>query len=145
MWKYVNSDEMYSNYLSDNNELYHYGVLGMKWGVRRAFYKAYSPEHLKRSAEGVKKDISKLEAKSLAKKQKFAKLQLKASKQMDKGDMTKAGKYFKKASKAMKISNKREKTILHNKKLLRLYEKRLSELDSNTINDSKNKLNNAMK
>lgn len=145
MWKYTPTNEMYSNYLSNDNELYHYGVLGMKWGFRRAFYKSFSADHLRRSAKSIKKDINKLEAKSLAKKQKFAKLQLKASKQMSKGNMTKAGKYFKKASKAMKISNKREKTILHNKKLLQLYEKRLTELNSNTINNGKNKVNNAIK
>lgn len=31
MWQYQNTDNMYIGRFSDNNELYHYGILGMKW------------------------------------------------------------------------------------------------------------------
>lgn len=107
MWQY--------NYMN-SDELYHYGVLGMKWGVRRATYKAYSSNHLKRSRAKIEKDLVKLKKKKL-------KADEKAAKNMMKGKTEKAGK-------KMKKSYKRGKTILHNEKLLTLYDKRITELDS---------------
>lgn len=46
-----------------NNELYHYGVRGMKWGVRRARGHAGPGRYLtrKRQLEGDKKDLNYLE------------------------------------------------------------------------------------
>jgi len=124
MWEWKNEDQAY-------DELYHYGILGMKWGVRRAFYKTYSKEGLKRSAKHIQNDIIKLQSKAMKQRSKFARYTAKAGKQMSKGNMEKSGKMFSKSSKAMKRANKREKTILHNKKLLKLYRKRLSEIDPN--------------
>ena len=37
MWQYQNTDNMYIGIFQDNNELYHYGVLGMKWGHRKSY------------------------------------------------------------------------------------------------------------
>lgn len=100
-------------YANDNNsdDLQHYGILGMRWGRRRLFYKTYSAKGLQKSGKRVKKDIYKAKIKK-------ARLDKKAAKYMAKGD-------YKKASKYMKKSYKREKNSLHNEKLLALYKKRL--------------------
>lgn len=77
------------------NELYHYGVIGMKWGVRRA--------------RGKSESIAKLRKKALNYDQKAAKLSKKSEKIHATEDLgkrqrvvTKAGKYRVKAAKAEK-------------------------------------------
>ena len=105
--------------MDEEEYLAHYGVQGMKWGIRRATYRARSADGLRRSKKNVENDLLKLEKKKLKADKKSAKL-------MSKGKIEKAGKYMKK-------SYKRDKTIFHNKKLLKLYDKRISELESKPI------------
>lgn len=84
MWQYTNSDE-----------LYHYGVIGMKWGVRRAARKARSNERLAKKAQ--KYDIKS--DKALRKSEKLhAKYDLETSNKAAK----KAANYSIKATKLQK-------------------------------------------
>ena len=39
---------LYNGTFVDENELYHYGVPGMRWGVRRALSKSASNERLRK-------------------------------------------------------------------------------------------------
>ena len=88
MWQYTNSDE-----------LYHYGVIGMKWGVRRAARKNRANSRLEKKA--LKYDIKS--AKALRKSEKLhAKYDLETSNKAAK----KAANYSIKAAKALKKANK---------------------------------------
>lgn len=44
MWTYNHTDEMYVGRCENSNYLAHYGVPGMKWGVRRSVYKSMTSE-----------------------------------------------------------------------------------------------------
>ena len=130
---------------TQNDELKHYGVLGMKWGVRRATYGLRSAGSLKRSRKRIEKDIIKLEKKANKKRFEAAKYQTKSAKNMSKGDFDKGSKYMKKSAKANKIAAKRDNTALHNKKLINMYDKRISELDKKKVNNGKSYVENVTK
>ena len=83
-------------YYETNDELYHYGVLGMKWGVHRATYKSGRNQKLERKA--AKQD------------KKAADLYRKAEKAHAKYDLGKANKA---AAKAGKYAKKAAKTCLY--------------------------------
>lgn len=85
-----------TNYiLTSNGELYHYGVAGMKWGVRKASYKSSANERLSRKA-------LKYDKKSAV----YTKRSEKAHNKYDLEDSNKAAikaaKYTKKAAKVRK-------------------------------------------
>ena len=129
MWRYKSTDEMYVEpFYSSDDELYHYGILGMKWGVRRSLYKFRSAKSLKKSASKIENDIAELKKKAMKKQKRYTRFFKKGSKQLYRGRIRLAGR-------------KREKTIYHNKQLLKLYNQRIQELNKQTVNKGRAAVN----
>lgn len=113
-----------------NEELYHYGVLGMKWGVRRASRKAASNERLRQKA--LKYDIKSDKANKKSEK-------LHMDKDLGRANRaaTKAAKYSIKSEKlqkrALKATNELSRTSLERRAAKADFKSATKRLEANKL------------
>ena len=119
-----------------NDELMHYGVPGMRWGVRRAkkaYAKAYQQGNTNKMAKldsKLQKNAVKADRKVTKLQKKLPKLQQKVDKHIQKTDI-KAAKLERKAT---KLENKAYKRFMSSKKAQkRLYESNKLQAKSNAL------------
>ena len=106
------------------NELYHYGVLGMKWGVRRGNYaKAYG--------KGVKK-LRRLSKKADKYRLKSDKKAAKAAKLYYRGRKTEKAKKL--DTKARKLNYKSTERIMKGRKFYKKMEKTFKDIPTSKLN-----------
>lgn len=124
------------------SELYHYGVLGMRWGVRRSVAKSNAQSRL--SARAIKYD-----KKAAAYTKKSEKIHAKEDLQSSNKASVKAAKYAKKSAvlnkKALKTDNNFTRSMLEKKSAKLDYKSAKQELKGNRISKTKGYSAKAMK
>lgn len=140
--RYILTDNGNFYLVPSDSELYHYGVVGMKWGVRRAARKMAKNEKLANKALLLDAKAAKLTAKSEGT---HAKYDLGSSKRK----ATKAARLEKKAAglerKSLKSDNSFNSTRLHNKASKLKYKAAKYRMKSNKIAKTKGYGAKAMK
>lgn len=126
-----------------DRELQHYGVKGMKWGVRRMTYKTKGYDSLKKSRAKIEKDNDSIQRKSDRLHDKSARLELRGARRARSLLLSKDSRLGKirrflgtmdnvEAGKLKVKARKGEKLIRRNERLLELYDMRMSDLESRT-------------
>ena len=133
MWTYNQTEQC---------ELYHYGVVGMKWGVHRSLYKSSANDRLMRKAVKWDKKAAKLTKKS-------EKIHAVEDLEGANKKAVKAAKYDAKAAKFKKKSlnttNESDKLYYEKKSEKLKYKAAANRIEGNTISKSKGYSARAMK